>query len=164
MASNHNIQKQTKPQGKVAIARLTMRNGNAPSLVALWPQVELVDEGGAQVAPPGLHVLPLPWRDELRFPERGASRTAAVRAAAGRAPATGAQVEAAAALVGAMRLGEDFAGVLEALENPSLSRHFEVVEVSFLVFFFCRVVLSVDVDRSIDGGGNTQHTDKTPTQ
>lgn len=29
-----------------------------------------------QVTPPGFHVLPLPWRDELRFPERGAARGA----------------------------------------------------------------------------------------
>lgn len=30
-----------------------------------------------QVTPPGFHVLPLPWRDELRFPERGGARGAA---------------------------------------------------------------------------------------
>lgn len=36
-------------QSKVAVARLVVRTGNAPSLVALWPQAEERDEHGWQV-------------------------------------------------------------------------------------------------------------------
>ncbi len=37
------------PQGKVAIARLAVRTGNAPNLVALLPQLEELTEDGSQV-------------------------------------------------------------------------------------------------------------------
>ena len=71
-------------------------------------------------------MLPLPWRDELRFPERGQARGAG-RGAAERPSATPEQVDAAAALVRALRL--DARAVCDGVDNPSLARHYAMVEV-----------------------------------
>ena len=41
-------------------------------MVALLPQAESIDDEGIQVDPPGFHVIPLPYSDDIRnldFPE-----------------------------------------------------------------------------------------------
>ncbi|KAI8463879.1 MAG: SPOC like C-terminal domain-containing protein [Monoraphidium minutum] len=121
-----------KDKGKVAIARMVMRAGTAPCMVALAPQVEETDGDGLQVTPPGLHVLQLPWRDEIRFPERGGARGAAAKGDDGapRPPplADAGAVAAAAALARDVSLSEEFGYQLRELPNPSLARHYEVLE------------------------------------
>lgn len=115
---------------KVAIARLVMRRGTAPALVALAPQVEEVDADGTQVTPPGLHMLQLPWRDELRFPERGGARGGFK--SDDKPQATEEQIAAAEALVSAVALAPDFPSQLRDIPNPSLARHYDVLELMAL--------------------------------
>eukprot|EP00668_Euglena_longa_P004293 GGOE01005031.1.p2 GENE.GGOE01005031.1~~GGOE01005031.1.p2 ORF type:complete len:443 (+),score=128.63 GGOE01005031.1:2130-3458(+) len=53
-------------QKKVAIAVLIPRQNAAPTFVALEPQEEELSEEGAQVRPPGMVVVPLPFADDIR--------------------------------------------------------------------------------------------------
>ena len=53
-------------QDKVAICRLIQRDEAAPRLVALLPQLERLDAKKVQVAPPGFHMIYLPFNDDLR--------------------------------------------------------------------------------------------------
>ena len=51
---------------QVAIARLIYRKATAPRLVALLPQLERVNEKGQLERPPGLHLIFLPFADDIR--------------------------------------------------------------------------------------------------
>ena len=51
---------------KMAIARWTPRDNAPPRMAALLPQAESVDEEGIQINPPGFHVIPLPYADDIR--------------------------------------------------------------------------------------------------
>ena len=53
-------------QDKVAIMRFVPRSNSAPRFVALIPQQERFDADGVQVAPPGFHLVFLPFSDDLR--------------------------------------------------------------------------------------------------
>ena len=50
----------------VAIARLIYRKGTMPRLVALIPQLEAVDEKGRLDRSPGMHLVFLPYADDIR--------------------------------------------------------------------------------------------------
>jgi ATP-dependent DNA helicase 2 subunit 1 len=50
----------------VAVCRCVARRGSPPRFVALVPQDEELDEHGVQVAPPGFHLIPLPFADDFR--------------------------------------------------------------------------------------------------
>ncbi|KAI8807181.1 SPOC like C-terminal domain-containing protein [Cladochytrium replicatum] len=52
-------------RNKVAICNFVPRRASAPRLVALVPQSESLDTIGEQI-PPGFHVIPLPFADDLR--------------------------------------------------------------------------------------------------
>jgi ATP-dependent DNA helicase 2 subunit 1 len=94
-----------------------------PRLVHALPQAEERGEYGEQLAPPGLWLLPAPFADELRAPERERGFAGPHPDAA--AP-TEAAVAAAEAAVRALALPDDFDSA--ALPNPHLQRHFQVVE------------------------------------
>ncbi|KAK2711712.1 hypothetical protein QYM36_012730 [Artemia franciscana] len=53
-------------QNKVAICRMIANSNSVPSLVALIPQEEVIDESGSQDVPPGFHVFYLPFADDVR--------------------------------------------------------------------------------------------------
>ncbi len=53
-------------KGKMAVCRLTPRTGLAPRLVSLLPQEEKIDKDGIQVVPNGLHMIYLPFADDIR--------------------------------------------------------------------------------------------------
>ena len=53
-------------QDKVAICRCVLREEAAPRFVALVPQLERLDAKHVQVAPPGFHLIYLPFNDDLR--------------------------------------------------------------------------------------------------
>lgn len=50
----------------IGIARYVPRRNVMARLVALYPQFEAIDEANIQVRPPGLHLIPLPFADDLR--------------------------------------------------------------------------------------------------
>lgn len=51
---------------KVAICRLIPRANSNPRFVALIPQPEAFDDNHVQIAPPGFHVVYLPFSDDIR--------------------------------------------------------------------------------------------------
>lgn len=51
---------------KIAIVRLTARTNSMPRIAALLPQAETFDEDGLQMDPPGFHIIPLPYADDIR--------------------------------------------------------------------------------------------------
>jgi len=63
-----------------AIALLVRAARSAPRLVALLPAQEVCLSGGAQVSPPGMHVVTLPFADDVRSSERIALPVPAVTA------------------------------------------------------------------------------------
>lgn len=51
----------------VAIVRMQLRDATEPRIVALYPQLEEVDEAGKQRTPPGFVAVPLPYADDVRL-------------------------------------------------------------------------------------------------
>lgn len=57
---------------KLAIlCRSSARTVTGPRFVALVPQGEELSEDGLQIAPPGMHLFPLPFKDDIRTAWRG---------------------------------------------------------------------------------------------
>ena len=104
-----------------AVARLVFRKTGIPRFVALVPQMEKLDEAGddggagAQLLPPGMNVIPLPYADEIRR----------VKTEDDPPTASAELVAAATRVVRALRLPsfepDDFS-------NPALQRHYKVLE------------------------------------
>ncbi|ELU12174.1 hypothetical protein CAPTEDRAFT_158558 [Capitella teleta] len=98
----------------VAICRFTARQNQPPRIVALVPQEEELDEHQVQVAPPGFHVIFMPYADDfrnLKF-EEGVPR------------ASTEQIDKAKSIVKKLR----FTFSPEGMENPSLQQHYVNVE------------------------------------
>ncbi|ORZ24670.1 SPOC like C-terminal domain-containing protein [Absidia repens] len=53
-------------QDKIVICNLQARINTVPRTVALLPQAEKIDDDGVQVAPPGFHLISLPFADDIR--------------------------------------------------------------------------------------------------
>ena len=51
---------------KIAICRFRYRKNSIPRFVALLPQLEQLDEYNNQLLPPGLHMIFLPYSDDIR--------------------------------------------------------------------------------------------------
>lgn len=51
----------------VAICRYVPRANSHPDIVALMPQKEELDANNVQVVPPGFHVIPLPYAEDVRI-------------------------------------------------------------------------------------------------
>eukprot|EP00775_Hariotina_reticulata_P004952 gene4952-5193_t len=81
-----------------------------------------------QEVPPGFHLITLPFKDNLRAPEREAALGDRVKGTQGLPRATEDQVAAAEALVKAISLGEEEPFSTADIANPHLARHFEVLE------------------------------------
>ncbi|KAK9845331.1 hypothetical protein WJX81_003616 [Elliptochloris bilobata] len=117
----------------VAVCSYARSRSASPRLVALVPAQEATDLDGNQVEPPGMHMVYLPTKEDLRDPEadprfRGDAWQTADEA----------QVEAAMAMIRKLRLpeyvpdaepsGELPAWELGALASPMLQRHYQVLE------------------------------------
>ncbi|XP_037091402.1 X-ray repair cross-complementing protein 5-like [Pollicipes pollicipes] len=94
------------------MCRLVARRNDTPHLVALQPQPEVVSDG-VQTAPPGFHVIYLPFADDVRQLSLPAPRRA-----------TDEQIEAARAIVTKLR----FKYAPEKIENPQLQKHWINIE------------------------------------
>eukprot|EP00743_Colponemidia_sp_Colp-15_P002621 GILK01002839.1.p1 GENE.GILK01002839.1~~GILK01002839.1.p1 ORF type:complete len:631 (-),score=167.71 GILK01002839.1:47-1906(-) len=64
---------------KMAIVRFIPRENVIPRFGALWPQAEEMDENGFQTAPPGFHLITLPYADDIRPLKVGANVPVAER-------------------------------------------------------------------------------------
>ncbi|NXO00960.1 XRCC6 protein, partial [Rhinopomastus cyanomelas] len=97
----------------MALCRYTIRRNTPPRFVALVPQEEEVDEQKVQIAPPGFHVIFLPYADDKRnvdFTEK--------------VPANREQVDKMKAIVQKLR----FKYRTDGFENPVLQQHFRNLE------------------------------------
>ena len=60
------LQQKLKRAGKMAIAWFIARKNAAPSLVAIVPGDERLNEDGDQIVPEGMWLIPLPYADDVR--------------------------------------------------------------------------------------------------
>jgi len=103
----------------IGICRVTMRSNSSPLFCALLPQKEKFDDYETQIRPPGLHLVPFPFSDEMREPPI----TEALRA-------SDAMTEAATEIIKKMTLKNGYQP--DAFPNPSLALHFAFVEANAL--------------------------------
>ncbi|XP_065533169.1 X-ray repair cross-complementing protein 6 isoform X1 [Lathamus discolor] len=95
------------------LCRYTARQNSPPRFVALIPQEEEVDEQKVQIAPPGFHMIFLPYADDKRkvdFTEK--------------VPASREQVDKMKEIVQKLR----FKYRTDSFENPVLQQHFRNLE------------------------------------
>ncbi|XP_021138317.2 X-ray repair cross-complementing protein 6 isoform X2 [Columba livia] len=97
----------------MALCRYTTRRNTPPRFVALVPQEEEVDEQKVQIAPPGFHIIFLPYADDKRnvdFTEK--------------VPASREQVDKMKEIIQKLR----FRYRTDSFENPVLQQHFRNLE------------------------------------
>ncbi|KFQ34229.1 X-ray repair cross-complementing protein 5, partial [Merops nubicus] len=97
----------------MALCRYTPRRNTPPRFVALLPQEEELDEQKVQVAPPGFHIIFLPYADDKRrvdFTEK--------------VPASREQVDKMKEIIQKLR----FKYRTDSFENPVLQQHFRNLE------------------------------------
>ncbi|NXC15698.1 XRCC6 protein, partial [Corythaeola cristata] len=97
----------------MALCRYTARRNTPPRFVALVPQEEEVDEQKVQIAPPGFHIILLPYADDKRnvdFTEK--------------VPASREQVDKMKEIIQKLR----FKYRTDSFENPVLQQHFRNLE------------------------------------
>ncbi|RKP08255.1 SPOC like C-terminal domain-containing protein [Thamnocephalis sphaerospora] len=99
---------------KVAIARYIGRKHTGPRLVALIPQLEITGQDG-QVVPPGLHMVILPFSDDIRhIPVDQAPQPLEE------------EVDLAKKIIGSLTMKNGFQP--ENYENPVLRKHHEFLQ------------------------------------
>jgi len=98
----------------MAICRFTSRRGTLPSIVALVPQREILEEDGSQTQPPGFNLHFLPYADDIRKPTIPPMLSA-----------SGDQdlVRAAKKFIKALHLK----GLPEVM-NPAIQKHYDILE------------------------------------
>lgn len=62
---------------KVAIVQCVLRANSTPCIGALYPSPEIVSPDGHQTSPPGLHLVTLPYMDDVRDIPQNATHTSA---------------------------------------------------------------------------------------
>lgn len=122
----------------MAVCSMVRTPISTPRLVAVIPQEEQVDEMvGTQVVPPGMHLLYLPFADDIRAPERDVAWTGYLGDGSNADPDADVDVdvdetsreEAVQAMIDVIHrvnLGHDFDSA--AVPNPHLNRWYEVLE------------------------------------
>ncbi|XP_041939491.1 X-ray repair cross-complementing protein 6 [Alosa sapidissima] len=96
-----------------AVCRYIARRNTPPRFVALVPQREELDQGQAQITPPGFHAIFLPYADDIRTLDVPDCPTA-----------TSDQTDKMKEIVHKLR----FKYRCEAFENPMLQKHFRNLE------------------------------------
>eukprot|EP00879_Flechtneria_rotunda_P001876 GHRR01002047.1.p1 GENE.GHRR01002047.1~~GHRR01002047.1.p1 ORF type:complete len:433 (+),score=166.08 GHRR01002047.1:1761-3059(+) len=120
-----------KGEPQMAVCSYVRVADGLPSLVALLPQADEVDDEGLQVTPNGFHMIILPWCDDLRSPESDPANLAKAMQDGPPPRASEEQIAAAEALINAISLDNADEGVAFSsvdIPNPHLQRHFEVLE------------------------------------
>eukprot|EP01025_Chloroclados_australasicus_P005593 TRINITY_DN11721_c0_g1_i2.p1 TRINITY_DN11721_c0_g1~~TRINITY_DN11721_c0_g1_i2.p1 ORF type:complete len:646 (+),score=98.52 TRINITY_DN11721_c0_g1_i2:146-2083(+) len=107
-------------KNKFALCRYVRNASSPPKLVALVPQMEVADETGDQVDPPGFQMIYLPFADNIKTPEEDPSVAGMARVKADEE-----HVAACEKIIAKLQL-EDFSG--KDVPNPHLQRHYQVIE------------------------------------
>ncbi|KAI9595596.1 SPOC like C-terminal domain-containing protein [Syncephalis fuscata] len=98
----------------VAICRLIMKKYSGPRLVALLPQLEVVDDYG-QVEPPGFHIITLPFSDAIRHIPVNTPIEASEE-----------QIDLVKRIISKLALKQSFQA--DMFNNPVIQRHNEVLK------------------------------------
>lgn len=102
---------------QIAICSYIARRTVAPRIVALLPQKEAIDpDTGVQTKPNGMHLIFLPFAEELRNPSQEVEFT----------PAEPELVDKAKEIIGKLTISGGFDP--EAFENPVLQRHYAALQ------------------------------------
>ncbi|KAG0207556.1 X-ray repair cross-complementing protein 6 [Mortierella sp. GBA30] len=105
-------------KNKVAICSFTQRATYGTRLVALMPQLEVVGSNG-QEQPPGFHLIPLPWADDIRpLPIETDFR------------APDELKDAALHVISLLNMKKGF--LPDNYENPALQKHYKVLQATAL--------------------------------
>ncbi|CAD7701865.1 unnamed protein product [Ostreobium quekettii] len=106
---------------KFALCRFVRNERAEPQLVALVPQQEVLDSFGAQIEPPGMQMIHLPYSDDVRYPEidRSVIGFEIKRA-------TEHQIAQARKVVKGISLPAEF--ISYECANPAIERHYQVIE------------------------------------
>ncbi|GAX73086.1 hypothetical protein CEUSTIGMA_g539.t1 [Chlamydomonas eustigma] len=115
-------------EDKVAVCRYKRGKVSDARLVALLPQLEVRDTYDVQVFPEGMHLIHLPFSDDIRCPEKEPS---VIGMKASRADRD--QVEKATALINALSFPKDDSSGIstfacDQVPNPFLQRAYTVIE------------------------------------
>lgn len=117
-------------KGKIGIGVFMSRPHSIPEFVAILPQAEERGPDGVQLEPPGMHLVPLPFADDIReMPESYAASL----------PATDEEAAAAGRFVKAYTRNAAFNP--DFYPNPALNYHYEALKA---------VAFGVDVDTPRD--------------
>lgn len=108
----------------MAVCLLVRSPTSEPRMVALIPQLEVVTEDGQQYLPPGMHVIYLPYRDDVRFPEEDEDFTGSSRIL----PSPN-NLDAARELVSNLQIPEFDS---TTLPNPHLQKYYSILEAEAL--------------------------------
>lgn len=103
----------------IPIVKFAYNRSAVPRAAALYPQLEVIDDDGCQVSPPGFHVIPLPFAEDIRFnplPEEQ------VKIEVSRDV-----VALAEQVIDLMDLGSDFKYTRD-IENPSLQQFYSILQ------------------------------------
>ncbi|KAI8598353.1 SPOC like C-terminal domain-containing protein [Dissophora ornata] len=103
---------------KVAICSFTQRSNYSTRLVALLPQLEVVNANG-QEQPPGFQLFPLPWADDIRPLPIQTDYTPPTEL-----------IDAAKAIVTKLNMKKGYKP--DNYENPSLQKHYKVLQATAL--------------------------------
>ena len=103
-------------QEKVAICRYVARRGTFPRFVALVPQAERIDEAGFQVRSAGLHLVPLPFAEEIRHLEFSDQDN----------PASAEAIDKAKDIIGKLILGDAFNP--DNYDNPAIQKFYAYLQ------------------------------------
>ena len=98
---------------KIAIVRIVARANSSPRFAALLPQQEVMDSEGVQVYPPGMHVIYLPYADDIREIDLEETPKAEEE-----------HIAKAKQLVKTLRIRFDST----QFENPALQRHYAALQ------------------------------------
>lgn len=104
---------------KYALGLFMARSDSVPCYVAIVPQAEEVDDGGNQLVPPGMNMIPLPYADDVREEPAPAQVQLSPE-----------QLGAAEALVRSYTRKEPFNPDVYA--NPSLRHHYGALKAAAL--------------------------------
>lgn len=103
----------------IPIVKFAYNRAAVPCAAALYPQLEIVDEDGCQVSPPGFHIIPLPFAEDIRFnplPEEEVVTQVSPDV-----------LTLAEQVMDLMDLGSDFSYTKD-IENPSLQQFYSILQ------------------------------------
>ncbi|PKI83438.1 Ku70p [Malassezia vespertilionis] len=102
-------------KAKYALALFMPRENVIPAFVALLPQAEEIDEDGAQIVPPGMNMIILPYADDLRQAPQAPTKEANAE-----------EVSAAEKVIDSFLRKEPFNP--DTYTNPVLAHHYNVLK------------------------------------